>query len=124
MKKIFFTLIALVGFATLGLSQDMGTVAISEGKADLTASKSSGKYIFTLPSTVTEEMVKKNASYYPSYFTVGFNKSSKEATINLVNNEVQSRYVIARFLTACGVREVKVDDETLKIDQLIDQYLK
>ena len=124
MKKIFFTLIVLVGFATVGFSQEQGTVAVSEGKTELATSKVSGEYTITLPSTVTEEMVKKNAGYYPSYFTVGFDNASKNATITLVNNEVQGRYVIARFLASCGVREVKVDDETLVLDQFIDKHLK
>lgn len=124
MKKIFFTLVVLVGFVTVGFSQEQGTMAVAEGKSELMTSKTSGVYTITLPSTVTDEMVKKNASYYPSYFTVGFDNDSKNATITLVNNEAQGRYVIARFLSSCGVREVKVGDETLVLDQFIEQYLK
>jgi hypothetical protein len=124
MKKIFFTLIVLVGFATVGFSQDRGTIANTEGKEQLMSSKVSGEYTFTLPSNVTNEMVTKNASYYPSYFTVNFDNASKTANISMVNNEAKSRYVIARFLSACGVKEVEIDGKNVPVHVFIEEYLK
>lgn len=124
MKKIFSTLIIVLGFATVGLSQSQSAVANSEGKSALVASKASGAYSFTLPSEVTDEQVAKNAAYYTSYFTVEFDNATKVANITTVSNEAQSRVIIARFLSASGVREVEIDGVNLSIGDFIESYLQ
>lgn len=124
MKKLFFTLIALVGFATIGFSQEQETIANSQGKTELVNSKVSGLYNFTMPSNVTDEMVAKNSTYYTEYFTVAFDNKSKNAKITMVDNSEQSRYVIPRFLSSCGVRTIDVDGDNLDIQTFSETYLK
>ena len=76
---------------------------------NVSKSKSSGEYTFTLPSSVTKEDVAKSSKYYTHYFTVDFDPNAHEAKINMVVNEAKNRYVIVRFLTSCGVRFITVD---------------
>lgn len=123
MKKFFSTLIIVLGFAAVGFSQTEAAVANSEGKSALVASKASGQYSFTLPSTVTEESVAKNAAYYTDYFTVDYNDATKVANITMVNNEASSRIVIARFLSASGAREVEIDGTNYSIGDFIQNFL-
>lgn len=123
MNKFLCTLLVLVGFATLGFSQDHVTVANSEGKEALMASKVSGEYSFTLPASVTKEMVAKNAAYYTAYFTVAFDEASKVSKITMIENDAQSRTIIARFLTACGSHQVQIDDEQVNMTDFINKYM-
>lgn len=123
MKKLFSTLIIVLGFAAIGFSQTEAAVANSEGKSALVASKTSGQYTFTLPSTATEESVAKNAAYYTEYFTVAYDDATKVANITMVYNEPQSRIIIARFLSASGAREVEIDGTNYSIGDFIQNYL-
>ncbi len=124
MKKLFFTLIAILTLTATTFAQEAKTIAIAESKSELAASKVSGEYTYVLPSTVTAEQVKKNAGYYISYFTVGYDESSHKATVKLVNDERISRMVMGRFLSACGIRKLKVDEETITLDKFMETYLK
>lgn len=124
MKKIFSTLIIVLGFSIVGFSQTQATIANSEGKSALVASKTSGEYVFTLPASATEEQVSKSAGYYTDYFTVAYDDASKVANITMVQNNPQSRSIIARFLSAIGVREVAVDGTNLQIGEFFETYLK
>jgi len=123
MNKFLCTLIVLVGFASVGFSQNPITLANSEGKAALMASKVSGEYIFTMPESVDKAMVAKNSVFYLAYFAVDFDETSKIAKINLVENEPSSRIIIARFLTSCGVREVQIDEQEESMTDFIANYL-
>lgn len=123
MNKFLCTLIVLVGFATVGFSQDPITVANSEGKEALMASKVSGEYSFTLPATVTKELVTKNAAYYTAYFSVVFDEASKVSKIKMIENDAPSRTVIARFLTACGSQQVQIDGEQVNMTDFITKYM-
>ncbi len=124
MKKFLYTFIVLVGFATVGFSQGRMNVAASEGKEALAASKVSGDYVFTLPASVTQEMVTKNATYYTSYFSVSFDAATHKASIHMVYNEGQSRSVIIRFLSSCGVDHVGVDGENVVMYDFLSKYLQ
>ena len=124
MKKIIYTLLMLVGFGSIGFAQEKAEIANSKGKVELTESKISGEYVFGLPENVTAEQVKKNSAYYTSNFTVEFNADSHESTLTLIENEVISRHVVARFLSSCGVQYIEVDGENITIDEFIALYLK
>ena len=104
MKKIISTLFFLVGLLSFSFSQEAHQIAASKGAEDLAASKTSGVYEFTLPSTLDE--------------------ASHKATLTMVDNTLKNRYVMVRLLTACKVTHVTVDDETLQLYDFIDFYLK
>lgn len=124
MKKFFLIALTLVGFIGVSNAQEAREIAGSKGKSELTNSKSNGVYTFTMPSGVTKEDVEKNAKYYTHYFTISYDESSKTATVNMVNNQAKNRLVIARFLTACGLRYVNVDNSMISIDEFIKTYLE
>lgn len=112
----------LVSFASN--AQEPSELATSKGADALTKSKSSGEYVFTLPSTVSREDVEKSSKYYTHYFTVSFDAGSHDATVSMVSNDGKSRYVIARFLTSCGVRFIKVDGNNLSLEVFSETYFK
>ena len=122
MKKLMYTLFVLVGLTSFSFAQQ--NTAVSQGAKALELSKTSGEYVFTLPSNLTNREVQDNAKYYTHYFTVDFNEESHEAKIKMIENTSKSRFVIARFLTACKVSEVKVDSEMVKITPFLNDYLK
>jgi hypothetical protein len=124
MKKIISILFFLVGLLSFSFSQEAHQIATFKGAEDLAASKTSGLYEFTLPSTLSKESIDKSASYYKSMFTVDFDEASHKATLTMVDNTLKNRYVMVRLLTACKVNHVTVDDETLQLYDFIDSYLK
>ena len=124
MKKIAFTLLLVLGFAGTTIAQKNEGIALTQGKKELMVSKASGEFEFVLPNTVTQERVEKAAGYYTRYFTVGFDNSSKTASVKMVENTEQNRYVLMRFLSACDVRKVKVDDTELELYNFTEEYLK
>lgn len=124
MKKLIFAFALVVGVGSFGFSQEGANVAVTKGATELLTSKSTGSYTFVLPSHFTEEMVAKNASYYTSYFTVTFDEASKTANVDLVENTTTNRYIVARFLAACQVRTVQVDENLLEMHDFIATYLE
>ena len=124
MRKIIYTLFALIGFASFGFAQANMDIAVSKGKSELISSKTSGEYEFILPSTLTKETVNKNANYYTKMFTVNFDEKSHEAHLTMIGQDAQSRYVIGRFLTACGVGSVEIDGENVLLMDFMEGYLK
>ena len=124
MKRLIYTLFAVMLVSFASNAQEPAELAVSKGNDALVKSKSSGEYVFTLPSTVSKEDVEKSAKYYTHYFTVSFDGGSHDASVVLVNNEPKSRYVIARFLSSCGVRFIKVDGKNMGLDDFSNTYFK
>ena len=124
MKKLFFTLVALVGFSAIGFSQEQAIVANSLGKTELVNSKASGEYNFIMPANVTDETVAKSSTYYTEYFTVAYDNTSKNVKITMLDDVPQSRIIIPRFLVSCGVEKIEVDGENLDIYTFSETYLK
>ena len=124
MKKLIFTFFVLIGLSSMGFAQEADAIATTKGSKELSSSKESGKFEFTLPSSLTAEDVSKNAAYYTHYFTVSFDAGSHKAVLAMTENTSKNRYVIARFLTACGVSHLEVDKANVKLYDFIDLYLK
>ena len=124
MKNIIYTLFVLIGFAMMGFAQEQSEIANSAGKTELLNSKESGEYVFVLPARLTKDQVAKNASYYTNMFSVVYDENSYEAKLTIMDNAPKSRFVIARFLSACGIRFVKVNEDFVGITEFINQYLK
>jgi hypothetical protein len=118
MKNLFSTLIfiLLVGFS-------FGQASVKSA-SDLTSIKEKGVGYITLPSNLTKADVASRAKYYPLYFTVDFNESTKVATIKMVENDERSRAIIVRFLAGCEIQTINVAGETISRDQLFEKYLK
>lgn len=124
MKKLFYTLFVVIGLSTFGFAQEKSNTVLSNGATELTASKVSGDYVFQLPENVTAEDVKSSAEYYTHYFSVSFDENSHKVSITMVENTSKNRFVIARFLTACKMEYIQIDNDALKVHDFIEQYLK
>jgi len=124
MKKLISTLAFVLGVVALSFAQEVKNTAMSQGAAELATSKESGTYVYTLPDGTTEEQVTKAASYYPDYFTVSYDASSREATVTIKGEQAQSSQIMIRFLSGCGVRYVDVDGENHQLNLFYAEYLK
>lgn len=123
MKKLLNTIAAMLVFTSLSFAQEAAT-AVSSGASALSKSMTSGEYSFVLPPEVTSERVEESSKYYTHYFTTSFDAGSNTVKIVMSQNDEKSRFVIARFLGACGVRNVKVDDKTLDMQMFIENHLQ
>lgn len=128
MKKLGYTLMLLVGFATVSFAQeemeiDPTSIAVTEGAESLEKSKNSGNYVFVFTGK-TEGDISGAASYYEHYFKVEFDEASQTAKLEMVENESRARAVIMRFLVASGVRNVSVDGKIISVGVFMSGYLQ
>lgn len=114
---------ALILFS-LNTTFGQDNVAVSQGKVELVKSKETGKYLFTLPNSVTAEDVEKNSKYYELYFKPEFDASTHEVKIDLNENNEKTRMVIARFLSACGIQEIMIGTQNVAMTDFINNYLR
>lgn len=105
-------------------AQDISNTATAQTKTELAASKESGNYLFVLPAGLSAETVAKNSTYYVHYFTVEYTEKTSEAKITMTSNDEKGRHVIMRFLTANGVRFVKVDGATISTEDFFVKYIQ
>jgi hypothetical protein len=124
MKKLIYSIVLLVSMTSLTYAQEAESIAKSNGKVELVQSKTTGVYQFSFATDRTAESVEKAASYYTSNFTVDFDEASNTATINLVENNVTSRTVIARFLAVNQVKFIEIDGMNVEMYVFIESYLK
>lgn len=125
MKKLISTVAFALGVVAMSFAQQADNTAASKGAEALVASKESGTYVYTLPQTTTAEQVEKAASYYTKYFTVAFDETSKEASIEIVGEDVNaSSQVMLRFLSGCGVMYVDVDGEVKQLNIFYADHVK
>jgi len=124
MKNLFLSFLAFVSISTFTYAQETANTASAQSKTEVAASKESGNFKFILPSGLTSEDVTNNAKYYVHYFSVNYSDKTQEANISMVTNDDKSRYVIMRFLTACGVRYVKMDGATMSLEDFFSNHIK
>lgn len=123
MKKIFFTLIAVMTIAISTFAQDATKMAVTGGDAALAKSKISQVYNYVLPEAITQEHIDRVSKYYTSYFTISFNEENKATKVTLKDVKGASM-VMGRFLSSCNVREIKIDDKVISLDEFMKNYLR
>ena len=123
MKKLVYTLMLLVGFATVSFAQEANEIAVTEGSEELVNSKSDGEYVFVLNGK-TEGDISSAAAYYKHYFKVVFEESTQTVKLEMVENDTRARAVIMRFLVASGVRYVDVEGKVLPVNDFMTSYLQ
>ncbi len=124
MKKLISTLVFVLGVVALSFAQDAKNTAISQGAKELATSKVNGTYVYTLPEGTTQEEVTKVAAYYPDYFTVSFDASSREASVQITGETAPSSQVMLRFLSGCGVMYVDVDGDSHQLNLFYAEFVK
>lgn len=123
MKTLFLTIFAAFSFTAVSFSQEVKSVT-TQPKSELATAKSTGLYVFKLPTSVSVEDVTKNASYYVNYFKVDFNKSKSEAKITMLTNDATSRRIITRFISSCGINSYNVEGVAMKMDEFYTAFLQ
>lgn len=128
MKKLGYTLMLLVGFATVSFAQaemeiDPTSIVTTEGAEKLEKSKADGNYVFVFNGK-TEGDISGAAVYYKNYFTVEFDEASQTAKISMVENNERARAVIVRFLVASGTRNVSVDGKIISVNDFRTSHLQ
>ncbi len=123
MKTIFAVVTTLFLAGTSAFAQDRSTVATAQSKTELAASKSSGKYLITLPDGMTDTEVAENSKFYTRIFTISFDEKSDVATITMIENSDKARHVIVRFLTSCGVQSVMVDEREMMLEDFFTNFM-
>lgn len=123
MKKLVYTLMLLVGFATVSFAQEASEIVVTEGSEELEKSKSDGEYVFVMNGK-TEGDISKAATHYVHYFKVAFDESTQTAKIEMIENDERARAVIMRFLVASGVRHADIDGKIVSVNDLMMNYLK
>ncbi len=123
MKTLFLTIFAAFSFTAVSFSQEVKSVT-TQPKSELATAKSTGLYVFKLPTSVSFEDVTKNASYYVNYFKVDFNKSKSEAKITMLTNDATSRRIITRFISSCGINSYNVEGVAMKMDEFYTAFLQ
>jgi hypothetical protein len=123
MKTIFVLMTSLFLVGTSAFAQDRSTVATAQSSTDLSASKSSGKYLITLPDGMTSDEVAENSKFYTRIFTLSFDEKTDVAAITMIENTDKSRHVIVRFLTSCGVQSILVDGRELMLEDFFSKFM-
>lgn len=119
MKKILLALVVML--ATFAASAQKS--ASLSAKA-LESGKSTGTYVFVMPSDLTAAKVDEVKGYYKQYFTVDYNQVKHEATVVLLENKEMNKRVILRFLSSVGTRTVNVDGKDKTLEEFFDNDLK
>lgn len=122
MKKLLNILILFVALTGSAYAQEATNTAVSAGAVELSKSKVNGAYEFVLPSSITEEKVAESSKYYTHYFSTAFDKKTGTVKITMNQNDAKGRLVIGRFLMACGLSMVKVDDKTMDMTTFMETH--
>jgi hypothetical protein len=119
MRVFIATFFLLSGFALS--AQKTATVASEKA---IQEGVSTGLYNFTFPEELGKEEITKVGSYYEQYFSVNVSEGANKVSLKLAQNDVRSRMVVMRFLTANGIERVVVGSKELSIEEFNTIYLK
>lgn len=120
MKKLF-VLSALLLSSVFVFSQ---TATLEGNKESLKRNVEVGVFQITMPSSVSEEDVKKAKGYYTDYFTVNYTKETRLATIEMLENTPKARRVITRLLLSLSVKEVNIDGKDYTLNDFYNTFLQ
>jgi hypothetical protein len=125
MKKLNLLLFIFLLSSIICFSQEeKSKVAFARDKTELLKNKSDGKFLFVLPQNTSNEEVKRNSSFYTSYFTVKFDTNSKEAIIQMKTNDENSRHIILRFFTSFDIEYIQSEGKSYRIEEFYQKFLK
>jgi hypothetical protein len=125
MKKLNLLLFIFLLSSIICFSQEeKSKVAFARDKTELLKNKSDGKFLFVLPQNTSAEDVKRNSSFYISYFTVKFDTNSKETIIQMKTNDENSRHIISRFLTSFDIEYIQSEGKLYRIEEFYENFLK
>jgi len=119
MKKLL--LLTLVCFAS---ALSFGQKVANASAETLQKGKTSGTYMFVMPSDVTSAEVDGVKNYYKQYFTVSMDEKKHELTVNLINKDEMSIRVINRLMVSLEITDFSVGGSELSFDEMFEKYMK
>jgi hypothetical protein len=122
MKSLLFFFL-FVGAASSFFSQETFIVGRSQSVSELVQSKSSGVYTFYFPASITKEKIETAANYYPTYFAYSINEVENSIKITLLENTLNNRRIIMRFLMSSRLQKINVEDTELLVQDFFESYL-
>jgi len=122
MKSLLFFFL-FVGATSSFFSQETFIVGKSQSVTDLVQSKSNGVYTFYFPASITKEKIETAANYYPTFFTYTINEDENSIKITLLENTVNNRRVILRFLTSSRLQKINVENTELLVQDFFESYM-
>ena len=123
MRKLLYTLIAVLGFTTMSFAQEASNTAQAADKLELISSKESGEYTFTFPSSISIQEIEKKALNYNEMITVSIDATSHKVTIGMVENTDMNRKIMVRMMMSCGIQYVNVNGEDLEMYNFLKAHL-
>jgi len=91
---------------------------------ELRSAKSSGEFLFTMPSGVSKKEIDESAEYYTMYFMVEYIEKSHQVKIRMKTNDEKSRRVILRFFVSLNIRQIELEGETMELEMYYQNWLK
>jgi hypothetical protein len=119
MKKLIVLFVVCV-ISVFSFGQNSATIT----KDALVSGKSTGKYVFVLPSSVTTEKVDAVKGYYKDYYSTNFDAKSHTLTVQLIQNEEKFIRVINRMMVGLEIRDFNVSGTTLTFEEMFQNYMK
>jgi len=121
MNKILLFLIFTSNFI---FSQETSYSAKLENSARFQENKDKGIFNFVFPKEISNEEIKKNATYYTTYFEVKHKQNNGLVTIKMHTNDSPSRRIIKRFLISNNIKRINIDNKEYTIDEFYNEFLK
>ncbi len=106
------------------ISQEYNVNAITKGKTELLQNKKDGHFSFALSKNISLEEIEKKSSYYSTSFSVEYNSKKNELIVLMKINDEKNRHILIRFLTSIGVEEINSDNNSYKLQEFYDNFLK
>lgn len=122
MKSLLFFFF-LIGATSSFFSQENYIIGRSQSVTELVQSKSNGVYTFYFPSEITKEKMETAAIYYPTYFTYSINEVENSIKITLLENTLNNRRIIMRFLMSSRLQKINVENTELLVQDFFDSYM-
>ena len=118
-KLLLFTLVCFASVLSFGQkTANASTESLQKGKT-------SGTFVFVMPSDVTAAEVDGVKNYYKQYFSATMDEKKHELVVTLINKDDEtSKRVINRLMVSLEVSSFSVGGTELSFDEMFDKYMK
>ncbi len=123
MKKLFVLSLMIIGLSAASYAQEINQAKFTMSGAELSKALENGEVSFFFNKSIDANEVKKNAAFYPMYFSVNYDKNTGKATLKLTEDDM-AKMVISRFMMSNGVSEVLLDGKTISVQDFMADYLR